>query len=71
MNYNLLIKHAVYDMGGPTNAAIQLLVSPNTVQQWIRKGNIPNLRSATKVAEATGIDVKMLRRRQEQALSNV
>lgn len=59
------IKKAIFNMGGATRAGITLQVSTNTVHQWIRKGVIPNLDKAEKVAEASGFDLALLRPRFE------
>ena len=57
------VKTAIKLMGGATLVGIKVHVSTNTVHQWCRNGVIPRLDRAEKVAEASGIDVSMLRPR--------
>lgn len=55
------VRKAIFNMGGATRAGIVLEVSTNTVHSWVRKGVIPNLDKARKVAEASGFDLRVLR----------
>lgn len=55
------VKSAIYNMGGPTKAGNTLLVSTNTVHNWIRREKIPRLEMAQRVAKASGFDLDRLR----------
>ena len=56
---------AIFNMGGPKIAARELNVSTSAVAKWIRKGVIPNLDIASRVAELSGFSVEVLRPRYE------
>jgi hypothetical protein len=60
------VKKAIFNMGGPKIASAQLQVSTSTISKWVRKGVIPNLDKARKVAEASGFSLCSLRPRYEQ-----
>ena len=51
------IRQAVAIFGGPTKVAAYLGVSNMTVQNWMVQLRIPKFHQASKLAEATGIDV--------------
>ena len=55
------VRLAVGTLGGPTQAAITIGTSGTTIHNWIRKGKIPSLRQAEKVAKLTKIPVLKLR----------
>jgi hypothetical protein len=60
------IKKAIFNMGGPKLAAESLQVSTSAISKWVRKGMIPNLNQAKRVAEASGFDLASLRPKYEQ-----
>lgn len=51
---------AVRQVGGVTKAANTCLVSAVTVYVWQRQGYINKAKPADRLAEATGIDVRLL-----------
>jgi len=66
MKKNEEIKKAIFNMGGPKLASVQLQVSTSTISKWIHKGVIPKLDKAKIVAMESGFDVALLRPRYEQ-----
>lgn len=53
-------------MSGPKLAGITLQVSTSAIGKWSRNSLIPNLEKAKRVADASGIELSLLRPRFEQ-----
>lgn len=55
------VRMAINILGGPKRAAEQLNVTATTVQNWMRKQNVPNIDTARSLAELTGLSIFELR----------
>lgn len=55
------VRVAVERIGGATKAAHAASVSNATVHLWLNAGRIPNIDRARIIANASGIDIQLLR----------
>lgn len=60
-NFSNHVKIAVDRLGGPTRAAHSAGVSNATIHAWIKKRRIPDIKKASAMAVASGIEVRLLR----------
>lgn len=60
------VRRAIFNMSGPKLAGITLQVSTSAIGKWSRNSLIPNLEKAKRVADASGIELSLLRPRFEQ-----
>lgn len=55
------VRMAINILGGPKRTAELLHVTATTVQNWLRKKNVPNIEKAKSLAELTGLSIFDLR----------
>lgn len=55
------VRKAIAKAGGPTFVSNQLSLSNGAVHAWCKKGRIPDINYARRVAEMSGIKIDLLR----------